>query len=202
MPGNDVEVIVIGGGAAGIAAADRLWTAQVPCLLVEARPRLGGRAFTVTDELGLALDLGCGWLHSANRNPWVGIAEKQGATIDKSVPPWQRRPLTIGFSRAEQSDFDKARELFFARVSKAAQEARDVAASSLLKPGDHWNGLISALATYISGGELECLSVKDFDAYEDSGVNWRVVTGLGSVIRQYAASLPVDPRLPGPSHRP
>ena len=59
MPGNDVEVVVIGGGAAGIAAAHRLWTAQVPCLLVEARKRLGGRAFTVTDELGFALDLGC-----------------------------------------------------------------------------------------------------------------------------------------------
>ena len=190
MPGNDVEVLVIGGGAAGISAARRLRTAQVPCLLVEARPRLGGRAFTVTDELGFALDLGCGWLHSADRNPWVGIAEKQGATIDKSVPPWQRRPLTIGFSPAEQNDFDKARESFFARVSKAAEETRDVAALSLLKPGDRWNGLISALATYISGGELECLSVKDFDAYEDTSVNWRIVTGLGSVIRQHAAGLP------------
>ena len=199
MPGNDVEVLVIGGGAAGISAARRLRTAQVPCLLVEARPRLGGRAFTVTDELGFALDLGCGWLHSADRNPWVGIAEKQGATIDKSVPPWQRRPLTIGFSRAEQDDFDKARESFFARVSKAAEEARDVAASSLLKPGDPWNGLISALATYISGGELECLSVKDFDAYEDTSVNWRVVTGLGSVIRQHAAGLPAT--LDCPVHR-
>ena len=199
MPGNDVEVIVIGGGAAGIAAAQRLWTAQVPCLLVEARPRLGGRALTVTDKLGFALDLGCGWLHSADRNAWVGIAEKQGATIDKSVPPWQRRPLTIGFSRAEQDAFDKARESFFARVSKAAEEAPDVAASSLLKPGDRWNGLISALATYISGGELECLSVKDFDAYEDTGVNWRVVTGLGSVIRQHAAGVPAA--LECPVHR-
>src|ERR1700684_1418861 len=199
MPGNDVEVLVIGGGAAGISAARRLRTAQVPCLLVEARPRLGGRAFTVTDELGCALDLGCGWLHSADRNPWVGIAEKQGATIDKSVPPWQRRPLTIGFSAAVHNDFDKARESFFALVSKAAEETRAGAALSLLQLGDRWNGLISALATYISGGELECLSVKDFDAYEDTGVNWRVVTGLGSVIRQHAAGAPAA--LECPVHR-
>ena len=192
MPNNDVEVLVIGGGAAGIAAARRLTAASIPCLLVEARPRLGGRAFTVTDGQGFALDLGCGWLHSADRNPWVGIAQEQGATVDKSVPPWQRRSLEIGFPRADQDDFQKAFASFFARVSQAAEEARDVAASCLLEPGGRWNGLISALGTYISGGELECLSVKDFDRYQDTGVNWRVVSGLGSVIREYGAGLPVE----------
>jgi len=191
MPSDDVEVVVIGAGAAGIAAARRLCAASVSCLLVEARPRLGGRAFTVIDERGFALDLGCGWLHSADRNPWVGIAQEQGATIDKSVPPWQRRSLEIGFPRADQDDFQKAFASFFARVSAAAETERDVPASSLLEPGGRWNGLISALGTYISGGELECLSVKDFDRYEDSGINWRIVSGLGSIIRDYGAGLPV-----------
>jgi monoamine oxidase len=191
MPSDDVEVVVIGGGAAGIAAARRLCAAQIPCLLVEARPRLGGRAWTVIDEQGFAIDLGCGWLHSADRNPWVAIAQEQGATIDKSVPPWQRRSLEIGFPGADQDDFQQAFRSFFDRVSEAAERERDVAASSLLEPGGRWNGLISALATYISGGELECLSVKDFDRYEDSGVNWRVVSGLGSVIRDYGSRLPV-----------
>ncbi len=199
MPGNDVEVVVIGGGAAGIAAARRLCGASVPCLLVEARPRLGGRAWTVTDELGFAIDLGCGWLHSADRNPWVGIAREQGATIDTSAPPWQRRNLEIGFPRAEQKDFEKAREAFFARVSKAADAVDDAAVSSLLEPGGRWNGLISALGTYISGGDLDCLSVKDLDRYEDTGVNWRVVSGLGSVIHDYAAGLPAE--LDCPVHR-
>jgi monoamine oxidase len=199
MPGDDVEVVVIGGGAAGIAAARRLRAAEVPCLLVEARPRLGGRAWTVIDESGFAIDLGCGWLHSADRNPWVGIAQEQGATIDKSVPPWQRRSLEIGFPRADQDDFQQAFRSFFARVSEAAEGARDVAASSLLEPGGRWNGLISALGTYISGGDLECLSVKDFDRYEDSGVNWRIVSGLGSVIREAGAGLPIA--LDCPVHR-
>src|SRR5579863_10540736 len=191
MPSDDVEAVVIGGGAAGIAAARKLCAGSVRCLLVEARPRLGGRAFTVVDEAGFALDLGCGWLHSADRNPWVGIAQEQGARIDKSVPPWQRRSLEIGFPRADQDDFQQAFRSFFSRVSEAAEGERDVPASSLLEPGGRWNGLISALGTYISGGELECLSVKDFDRYEDTGVNWRIVSGLGSVIRDYGAGLPV-----------
>jgi monoamine oxidase len=61
----EVAVAVVGAGAAGIAAARRLHDARANCLLIEARDRLGGRAWTVDDGQGHALDLGCGWLHSA-----------------------------------------------------------------------------------------------------------------------------------------
>ena len=94
MANSDVEVVVIGGGAAGVAAARRLHRASIRCLLVEARPRLGGRAWTVHDSAGHALDLGCGWLHSADRNPWV--ARRPGSralSIDKTPPPWMNRQL-------------------------------------------------------------------------------------------------------------
>jgi monoamine oxidase len=43
---SDTEVAIIGGGAAGIGAARRLHDAGVPCLIVEARARLGGRSWT------------------------------------------------------------------------------------------------------------------------------------------------------------
>jgi len=69
MANSDTEVVIVGGGAAGIAAARRLAKAAINCLVVEARARLGGRAWTITDRSGFALDLGCGWLHSADRNP-------------------------------------------------------------------------------------------------------------------------------------
>src|SRR4029077_5704591 len=41
---SDTEVVIIGGGAAGIAAARRIVDAQLGCLLLEARSRRGGRA--------------------------------------------------------------------------------------------------------------------------------------------------------------
>src|ERR1700685_4678352 len=103
MPGSDVEAVVVGGGAAGVAAARRLSAASIDCLLIEARSRLGGRAWTVVDESGFTLDLGCGWLHSADRNPWVAVAREQGAAIDETVPPWQRAALEVGFPLAEQA---------------------------------------------------------------------------------------------------
>ena len=123
----------------------------------------GGRAWTITDRSGFALDLGCGWLHSADRNPWVTIAEAQGRTIDKTPPPWSKPALPIGFPLPEQEDFAKAQHAFFERLDAAAQDEPDVAAAALLEPGGRWNNLINAVGTYISGAELDRVSVRDFD---------------------------------------
>jgi monoamine oxidase len=199
---GDVDVVVVGGGAAGIAAARRLHDAGVRCLLVEARSRLGGRAWTVIDTSGFALDLGCGWLHSADRNPWRKIAEAQGASIDKTPPPWMRPSLEIGFSRAEQEDFAEAIGTFFARLEQIAQNDADVAGAAALEPGCRWNGLINAISTYISGAEWDRVSATDFDRYNDSGINWRVIEGLGNVISTHGAGVPhaLDCRVTGIDH--
>jgi len=191
MISSDVEVVIVGGGTAGIAAARQLRDASVDCLVVESRPRLGGRAWTVRDPSGFALDLGCGWLHSADRNPLVAVAEKQGASIDKTPPPWTRRSLAIGFPRAEQSEFREAMDAFYARLEQVAANEIDVPCATALEPGSRWNGLINAISTYISGAEWDRVSAKDFDRYADSGVNWRVVEGLGSVVAAAGANLPV-----------
>jgi monoamine oxidase len=190
MSVDNVEVVIVGGGAAGIAAARRLHDSAVSTLLVEARPRLGGRAWTVMDGSGFPLDLGCGWLHSADRNPWREIAEKQGASIDKTPPPWMRRGLAIGFPRAEQEEFHEALDSFFTRVERIAQNDADAPASTALEPGCRWNGLINALSTYINGAEWDRVSAKDADRYADTGVNWRVIEGLGTVVSAYGADLP------------
>lgn len=190
MPSNDVEVVVIGGGAAGVAAAKKLCQASIRCLLVEARPRLGGRAWTVHDVDGHALDLGCGWLHSADRNPWVGCAKVEGLTIDTTPPPWMNRPLERSFPRGELADFRKAFNEFYDRLHNAAQLDGDAPASSLLDPSSRWNPLMNATSTYISGATLDRISLKDLDRYDSTDVNWRVVEGYGTLISKHGAALP------------
>jgi monoamine oxidase len=188
---SDTEVVIVGGGAAGIAACRRLKDAGIECLLLEARPRLGGRAWTVSDDPLCPIDLGCGWLHSANRNPWHGIAEAQGRSIDRTPPPWMRPSAPIGFPLSEQAAYLDARDKFFARVDAAAESEQDAAAATLLDPNGRWNDLIRATGTYVSGAELERVSVRDLGRYDDSSVNWRVVEGYGTVIAAHGASLPV-----------
>ena len=78
----------------------------------------------MSDASGFALDLGCGWLHSADRNPWVAIAQAQGFTIDKTPPPWSKPALQKGFSLAEQREFSAAMDKFHDDVDTAATGAR------------------------------------------------------------------------------
>src|SRR3954453_3585748 len=160
-------------------------------MLREAPPRLGGRAWTISDDPLCPIDLGCGWLHSADRNPWHRIAEAQGRSIDRTPPPWMRPSAPIGLPLSEQAAYLDAREKFFARVDSAAEGEQDAAAATLLDPNGRWNDLIRATGTYVSGGELERVSVRDLGRYDDTGVNWRVVEGYGTVIAAHGASLPV-----------
>ncbi len=190
MPNSDVAVAIIGGGAAGIAAGRRLREAQIDCLLIEARPRLGGRAFTVVDQSGYALDLGCGWLHSADRNPWAQVAARAGFTVDKTPPPWSRPGLPIGFPLSEQQSYREAFHAFYQRLGRISQRDPDVAAAAALEPDCRWNNLINAIASYISGAELDLISARDYENYQDTEVNWRVAEGYGAAIAAYGADVP------------
>jgi monoamine oxidase len=189
MTNSETEVAIIGGGAAGIAAGRRLHDAGIDCLLIEARGRLGGRAWTITDASGYALDLGCGWLHSADRNPWSAIAEAQGRTIDKSRPPWGKPSLPIRFSLAEQQDYRQAMDALYERLETMLANGGDVPASDALTPGGRWNNLLTAVGTYISGAELERMSGRDFINYQDTDVNWSIVEGFGATIAAAGAQL-------------
>jgi len=187
---SETEVAVIGAGAAGIAAARRLTDAGVPCLLIEARDRLGGRAYTV-EHGGVGVDLGCGWLHSAAGNPFVAIAEAQGRRLDRSPPAWTRAALDRNFPLADQRLYQQAMAGYFERLSELAAGETDVPCSAAFEPGNRWNGLIAAVVSYISGGDAADVSARDFENYAGTEVNWRVAEGYGTVIAAHARGVAV-----------
>ncbi len=72
------SVVVVGAGAAGLGAAERLHAAGLTVRVVEGRDRVGGRVWT-DDSLGVALDLGASWIHGVAGNPLTEIADDAGA---------------------------------------------------------------------------------------------------------------------------
>ena len=80
MADGEFDVVVVGAGAAGLAAGRAARLRRLSPDRLEARERPGGRAWTTTLANGERVDLGCGWLHSADSNPFVAIAEAQGRT--------------------------------------------------------------------------------------------------------------------------
>lgn len=181
---------VVGAGAAGVAAARRLVERGRSVLIVEALPRLGGRAHTVELQ-GLPTDLGCGWLHSAERNPLAALADRQGRLLDRSEGAWRRQLHDIDFPPREQRDAWTAYVRLCERLRSdppASDRAGDAVAAD-----DPWRPFLDGLSSFVNGVELDQLSVRDFLAYDDaaSEANWRLPGGYGAFIADLAAGLPV-----------
>jgi len=188
---SEVDIAIIGAGAAGLGAARALENSGLSAIVLEARDRVGGRAHTIMAAPDITFDLGCGWLHSADRNSFVKIAERLNFEVDKTRPPWREQSLDAGFPSKERADFIEALDGFYDRAEEAAKSGRDSAASSYLEPGNRWNPMIDAISTYVNGCELDRVSILDMDAYEDTEINWRVRRGYGALMTAYAAPIPL-----------
>jgi monoamine oxidase len=163
--------------------------------VLEARDRVGGRAHTILAAPDITFDLGCGWLHSADKNSFVNIAQQLDFEIDKTRPPWREQSFDAGFPREQRFDFISALGAFYDRAEEAARIAattgRDSAANLCLEPGNRWNPMIDAISTYINGCELDAVSILDMAAYEDTEINWRIRRGYGALMAAYGAPCPI-----------
>lgn len=72
------DVIVIGAGMAGLAAANQLTTAGKSVIVIEGRERIGGRTWT-DHSLSVPLDMGASWIHGIKENPLSALADRFGA---------------------------------------------------------------------------------------------------------------------------
>jgi monoamine oxidase len=188
---SSVDVAIIGAGAAGLGAAHALKESGLSFVVLEARDRVGGRGHTIMASPEVTFDVGCGWLHSADQNSFVKIAGQLGFEINKTLPPWRERAWGKAFPPEERGDFIRSLDEFFQRVHDAAKSGRDSAANLYLEPGNRWNPMIDAISSYINGCETDQVSILDFDAYEDTNLNWRLRRGYGALMAAYGVSLPL-----------
>ena len=189
--GADVDIVVVGAGAAGLAAGRRLHDSGASVLVLEARERVGGRAWTIDSRLGKAIDLGCEWLHSADRNPWTAIARALGRAIDERLPDWSTRIRRARVAPGDETDWLAARAAFYDTLEQAAAEGPDRPAAELLPRGGRWNAMLDAISTWANGTELARVSIHDLARYDDSGINWRPLDGYGALIAQHGEGVPV-----------
>ncbi|WJY01022.1 NAD(P)/FAD-dependent oxidoreductase [Curtobacterium sp. 458] len=97
VPGPDADVVVVGAGVAGLAAARALVQGGRSVTVLEARDRIGGRTWT-DDALGVPVDLGASWIHGIDGNPLWELAPALGIdTVEFTVGSFQFDGRPIGW---------------------------------------------------------------------------------------------------------
>lgn len=82
---HDFDVVIVGAGAAGLAALQVLDKAGLRTIVLEARDRIGGRIYTIHDPLSsLPLELGAEFIHGRPKEIWDIIHDAGLAVYDGS----------------------------------------------------------------------------------------------------------------------
>ena len=90
----DYDVLILGGGCAGLACYEALRAQDLRCAIVESKAFLGGRVrgFAGAEHH----DAGAAWVHGASpANPQVALAAAAGVAVAETFPenPWCRPAL-------------------------------------------------------------------------------------------------------------
>jgi monoamine oxidase len=191
---EDTDVVIIGAGAAGIAAARALRSAGKRYILIEARDRVGGRLWTNTD-LGQPFDAGGAYIHFADRNPWTEIAAEAGIDARGGQRLWSGS-IAYRNGAALSPDAAASRWEGMRKVAEAYEEVderRDVSIAVALEDEDQQVRDLGRIQSQMAAGEdPEWVSVSDWNKLE-SGQNRLVPGGYGSLAIR--AAEPLDVRL-------
>ena len=161
---GDVDIVVIGAGAAGIAAARRVLAAKRRVVVIEASDRIGGRCVTDERLFGVPLDLGAHWMHAADINPLVKLGKAAGLDV-YPAPPGQKIRIGRRYAReSEVEDFLSVLVRANRAINDAARGKADVSCEQALpKDLGEWRDTVEfVLGPFSCAKDLNEVSAVDF----------------------------------------
>ena len=183
-------VVIIGAGVAGLAAARHLRRQGVPVTVLEAAGRIGGRAFTENPAAlgGAAFDHGASWLHAAQRNPLVALADPAEDRLLNSDDE-RTEMLFIEGRRADAAEaaaYEAAWDRLDPVVAPALAEAqpdRSLADAMAPMQDDPWAATVAGWeGAIIAAADADALSLRDWRQNRLDGPNLTVHGGLGAFV--------------------
>jgi monoamine oxidase len=191
---REVDIVVIGAGAAGIAAARRVVAANRKVVVLEAAGQIGGRCLTDTATFDAPFDRGARWIHNPDANPMIRLA--RGAGLDVAPAPLGQK-IRIGRRNARAGEVEELLATLV-RANRAIDDASrgkaDVScASALPKDLGDWAGTVEFLfGANATGKDLKELSAIDKIRAQDRSSALACRQGLGTLIAKLGDGLPIS----------
>src|SRR6187399_2592830 len=190
---READIVVIGAGAAGIAAARRIMAANRKVIVVEAASQIGGRCQTDVTTFDVPFDRGARWMHNPETNPMIRLARSAGLEI---TPAPSGQKIRIGRRNARAGETEEFLAALV-RANRAIDEASrrfDVScASALPKDLGDWAGTAEfVLGANFAGKDLKDLSVVDKVRAQDRNTAIACRQGLGTLIAKLGEQVPLS----------
>lgn len=187
----DVDVVIVGAGSAGIAAAKTCRAHGLTFKVLEAMGRIGGRAHTTSGDFGVPFDIGCAWLHAADRNPYYPEAQAAGWTLHHHNMALDH--LYFGKVKADGAQMNAMNaadaELFKALESYKGTDDR---MSAILAKGHGARAAGTYAGPMDFGKDLDEISIEDFRKAADLEPNYFTREGFGALVARFGADVPVQ----------
>jgi len=189
----DVDVIIIGAGAAGLSAARYFMRKGISFKLLEAKNRTGGRALTDTSTFGKPFDWGCTFLHNSDQNPFVDFAKTQKLAVNP-VPADRHSQVWINRRQASTQQYleiDKRQKLFEKAMADTAESGLDISLSKATGklPRSNYDEMIANWL--MPGVDSQDASIMDWWNGAE-GKDMHCAAGYGTLVQQFANSVPVE----------
>jgi monoamine oxidase len=190
---GNVDVVIVGAGAAGIAAARRLAAASRRFALVEASGTVGGRCVTDMTAFGVPFDRGAHWIHMPEINPVAKLGAQSGLDL-YPAPPGQRVRIGRRYAReGEMEDYLGGVVRASTAIADASRKSDVSCAQALPKDLGGWRPMIEfVLGPFGCAKDLAEVSALDFahSAERDSDLLCR--QGFGALLAKLAGGIPVE----------
>jgi monoamine oxidase len=203
---SDVDVVVIGAGVAGLAAARTLADLDYDVIVLEAADHIGGRLKTDW-SLGAPFEVGAGWIHGPDGNPLTPLANKVNAetyvTDDENFQVFSADGTPQDYDEVYKKALDfeawlKKVDDTFDGDQPLTDAMNRVSPRRWKDPVYRW--MASAYTEFDTGGPLDQLSAFYFDEDEAfDGPDVVLTTGYDQILKPMAAGL--DIRLDAPVDR-
>jgi monoamine oxidase len=192
----DTDVIIVGAGSAGMAAAKELARLGLACSLIEGSHRIGGRAFSREIAPGVWFDLGCAWLVGGDSNPFATIADDLGIPLSKdksSVFEQQNHRFQRNRLPLTPSERDACLRYYAdsnAAILASVKTGRDVAISDVIDVSHEFAPPFMNDIAVGWGLDVDRISTADF-ANSEGELGYQAYSGFGNLVAAWGADVAV-----------